>query len=330
MKALRRSPAGAALVAVALLLSGPAAAQGERDFAGVEIEVLPVQGNVYMLIGAGGNTTVQVGSDGVLVVDTQFAGVSDKLLRAIGGLSSEPIRYVVNTHSHGDHIGGNEALILAGNTIAGGNVARTIGDANLGAKAIAHENVLLRMLEQQPQPPQRAWPTDTYVEKRKEVHFNGEAVRILHQPAAHTDGDSIVHFRVSDVISTGDIFVTTGYPFIDTARGGHIEGIIAALNASIEIAVPKDRQEGGTMIVPGHGRISDEADVVEYRDMLTIIRDRVRHMIDAGLTLVEVRAAQPTADYDPRYGSDSGFWTTADFIDTVYRNLGEGGEGSSR
>jgi cyclase len=305
-------------------LPQPAVAQGGNDFADVEIEILPVQGNVYMLVGAGGNTTVQIGPDGVLVVDTQFAAVGDKLLAAIRTLSEAPIRYVVNTHVHGDHIGGNETLIAAGTTIAGGNVARAIGDAGQGAKAVAHENVLLRIAEQESPPPYRAWPTDTYVERRKELYLNGEAVRIVHQPAAHTDGDSIVHFRSSDVVSTGDVFVTTIYPFIDTARGGSIEGIIDALNEIIEIAVPKDRQEGGTMIVPGHGRISDEADVVEYRDMLTIIRDRIRHMIDAGRPLEDVQAARPTADYDPRYGADSGFWTTEQFVETVYRNLSEG------
>jgi cyclase len=291
------------------------------DFANVEIHVQRVRGDVFMLIGAGGNTTVQIGTDGVLVVDTQFAEVSERLIGAIRELSDQPIRYVVNTHVHGDHVGGNEAFFKAGETITGGNVAGTIGDAAEGARVLAHENVLLRMSAAEPPLPFEAWPTDTYIGAHKDLYFNGEAVRILHQPAAHTDGDSIVHFRGSDVIATGDVFVTTLYPFIDLERGGTIQGVLDALNAVIEIAVPAEKQEGGTLIVPGHGRLCDEADVVEYRDMLTIIRDRVQSMIDEGMSLRQVQAARPTSDYDGRYGSDSGFWTTERFVEAVYASL---------
>jgi glyoxylase-like metal-dependent hydrolase (beta-lactamase superfamily II) len=316
----RRAAAALAFTAMTLAVS-PVSAQRNRDFSAVEIEILPVKGNVYALFGAGGNVTVQVGREGVLVVDTQFAELSDKLLAAIGTLSDQPIRYVINTHVHGDHIGGNEALVAAGATVTGGNVTRAIDNAREGAKAIAHENVLLDLARQETPPPIGAWPTDTFVEGPKELYFNDEAIQLIHQPAAHTDGDILVYFRGSDVISTGDVFATTTYPVIDRDRGGSINGIIDALNAIIALTIPRDRQEGGTMVVSGHGRIGDEADVVEYRDMLTIVRDRIQFMIDSGMSLGAVQEARPTLDYDPRYGSDSGFWTTEDFVEAVFLNL---------
>ena len=164
-------------------------------------------------------------------------------------------------------------------------------------------------------------PTDTFFVAQKDVFFNGEAVQILHQPAAHTDGDSLVFFRKSDVVSTGDVFTTTGYPVIRTEDGGSIDGVIAALNRIIEITVPEEKQEGGTMVIPGHGRLADEADVVEYRDMVTIIRDRIQSMIAMGMTPRQVQAAKPTADYDGRYGATSGFWTTEQFVAAAYESL---------
>jgi cyclase len=320
---------GAAAVAVAGVASAQprsANAQPRIDFAAAKIEILPVQGSVYMLVGPVGNSTVQIGDDGVLIVDTQFAELGDKILAAIRTLSDGPIRYVLNTHAHPDHTGGNEPIARAGSTIAGGNVAGTIKDAAEGASVIAHENVLLAMTKRKPPPAQRVLPTDTFFVEQKDLYFSGEAVQLFHQPAAHTDGDSIVYFRKSDVISAGDVFVTTTYPFIDEENGGNINGIIAALNRIIAIAVPADRQEDGTLIVPGHGRLCDEADVVEYRDMLTIVHDRIQDMITHGFTLDQVQAAQPTRDYDARYGATSGFWTTARFVAAVYRNLSGAGK----
>jgi cyclase len=312
------------LVAVAAVTAATGHAQPAIDFASAKIEVLPVSGNVYMLVGPIGNSAVQIGDDGVLVVDTQFAELSDKILAAIRTLSSKPLRYVVNTHGHPDHTGGNEAIARAGITITGGNVAGTIADAAVGAAVLAHENVLLSMTERDPPPPSTALPTDTYFVDEKDLYFNGEAVLLMHQPAAHTNGDTVVYFRGSDVIVAGDVFVTTTYPYIDEAAGGNIEGIIAALNRIIKIAVPADKAENGTLIVPGHGRLCDEADVVHYRDMLTIIRDRIAAMVAEGMTLAQVQAAQPTRDYDGRHGATSGFWTTEQFIAAVYRNLGGG------
>jgi cyclase len=295
--------------------------QGKQNLANAEIHVLPVQGNVYMLVGPGGNVTVQVGKDGVLVVDTMFAETSDKLLAEIRKLSTGPIRYILNTHAHNDHTGGNEKISAAGNTIVGGNFAGQVA-ANSGASIVAHENVLNRMSAQEPKVPFASLPTDTYFNSSKDLYFNGEAVQLFHIPAAHTDGDSIVFFRKSDVVSAGDLFTPGTYPIIDLARGGNVQGIVAALNRIIDITVPADKQEGGTYVIPGHGRLCDEADVVEYRDMLTIVRDRVQDMVKKGLTLEQVKIAKPTRDYDPQYGASTGFWTTDMFVEAVYKSLG--------
>lgn len=278
-----------------------------------------------MLVGAGGNITVQTGSDGVLLVDAGLAAMSDQVLAAVRQLSSGPIRYIIDTHVHPDHTGGNEAIAQAGATIAGGNVVGDIGaSAGNQATVIAFQTVLERMsapLAGAAATPQGAWPTETYTTPERKLYFNGEGLELIHIPEAHTDGDTIVYFRRSDVVSAGDIFVTNGYPIIDLARGGNIEGVIAGLNRIIHIAIPADEQEGGTMIIPGHGRLCDVADVVFYQEMVTIIRDRIKHLIDAGMTLEQVKAAHPTRDYDPRYGSDRGFWTTDQFVAAVYRSL---------
>ncbi|MBI2186615.1 MAG: hypothetical protein HYU37_05750 [Acidobacteria bacterium] len=239
---------------------------------------------------------------------------------------------------HADHTGGNERLRGAGRTFTGGNVAGTIADAAEGAAILAHEKVLNRMSEPGPggQPaPFGALPTDTYyTDGMKLSHFfNGEGVQLLHQPAAHSDGDTIVFFRGSDVISAGDVFLTTTYPVIDVERGGTINGVIDGLNRILDLAIPEFRTEGGTLVIPGHGRISDSADVAYYRDMVTIVRDRIQAMVEKGMTLEQVKAARPTADYDPRYGTPSrgrdgdpagatsGPWTTDMFIEAVYRTV---------
>ncbi|HEX4134350.1 MAG TPA: MBL fold metallo-hydrolase [Bryobacteraceae bacterium] len=283
-----------------------------QNFDNVEEKILPVQGNVYMLVGAGGNSTLQVGKDGVLVVDTQYAQMAPKIMAAIRTLSPMPIKYIINTHVHGDHTDGNGALVKLG---GGGAMPRII----------ANDHVLNRM-SAKPAPGQAAipdsnWPNDEYFGASKDFFFNNEAVMVYHMPDAHTDGDSIVFFRRSDVVSTGDVFTPEHYPIIDLQRGGSVQGIIDALNRIIEITVPAKYQEGGTYVIPGHGRLCEEADVVEYRDMVTIIRDRIADLLKKGRTLEQVKTAKPTLDYDTQYGATTGIWTTDMFIDAVYKSL---------
>src|SRR5665213_547437 len=286
-----------------------------------EIEVPPVQGNIYMLAGAGGNITLQLGENGVLVVDTGTAPMSAKVIAEIRKLSRKPLRYVVNTDVHDDHTGGNEAFSKEGGTSTAVNIVNTPGaSASQSVQILGHEDILDRMSASVNGKPARsslAWPTDTFFDDPKELFFNGESLRILHQPAAITDGDSLVYFRRSDVVSTGDIFMTTGYPPIDLRDGGGIQGVLDGLNHILDLTIPAHDEEGGTMVIPGHGRICDEADVMEYRDMVTIIRDRIWSLIGKGMTLEQVEASRPTMDYDGLY--DVTAPAANRFVETVYR-----------
>src|SRR6202167_779755 len=301
------------LCASLLAICVAGATSQQQDFDKIEIHVEPVQHNIYMLVGAGGNTTVQVGSEGVLMVDTQFAPLAPKLMAEIRKLSPGPLRYIINTHMHPDHVGGNTAIAkLAGY------------DPALPLKIIAQENVLNRLTATapgQPSFPQAGLPIDEYGTPTKNLHFNGEAIIIYHEPNAHTDGDSLVLFRGSDVISAGDIFTPDAYPFIDLEHGGSVQGEILALNHILQLAVPAKTQEGGTYIVPGHGRICDDADVVEFRDMVVIVRDRIRSMVQKGMTLEQLKAAKPTRDYDTEYVTSNSFVTADRFVEAVYKSL---------
>ena len=284
------------------------------------IQVTHVQGKVYMLSGAGANITAQIGDEGVLLVDTGATGLSDKVVAALRQLTDKPIRIVINTHVHPDHVGGNEPIAKIGQWF-GGNAPGNFGLPTTSARVIAHEQVLTRMsapVGQTAPSPFGAWPTETFFTADKELFFNGEAIQLLHQPAAHTDGDVIVFFRRSDVVSAGDLFTTTSYPVIDAKNGGTIQGFIAGVNHILDVTIPEDKEEGGTYVIPGHGRLADEADVVEFRDMATIVRDRVRDLVRKGMTLAQVKAARPTLDYDRRYGSPDAF------LESLYRDLTAG------
>lgn len=315
-----------ATVAFASAWSGQA--QAQQNFDDVEIHTLKVRDNIYMLVGAGGNITVQIGDDGVFLVDTMFAPLSGKIVAAIHELTDKPIRYIVDTHHHADHIGGNENLRVAGATVIGGNMPGAVPYAGEGAQIIAHENVLLRLslLTGDEAVPSTMWPTNSFFGDEKRMYYNGEGIRIIHQPPAHTDGDVLVFFRKSDVVSVGDVFSTTGWPVIDRSAGGTYLGLIEALDNVVDLIIPVYGQDGGTLVIPGHGRLSGLGDVLDYREMVIVIHDRLRAMIDAGMTLEQIKAAQPARDYEPVYGSSTSFWTTDQFIEAAYASLSEEGE----
>jgi len=306
------------LSAALLLLAAPFTV-AQQDFDAVEIHTLKVRDNIYMLVGSGGNITVQTGDEGVLIIDTQYAQLSDKILAAIRELSDKPLRYIINTHHHGDHVGGNANLREAGFTPVGGNVGGDLSDAGEGARILAHENVLLNMAADE-NVSTEMWPTMTFFNDKRDIYFNDEGIRVMHQPNAHTNGDSIIFFRKSDVITTGDAYITSFYPFIDMSSGGSINGFIDAANAIIDLVIPEYGQDGGTLVIPGHGRLSDIGDVINWREMLTIVRDRIVDMKVRGMSLEDVLAARPTRDYDPRWAGE-GIFSTENFVTAVYMTL---------
>ncbi len=271
---------------------------------------------------------MQAGAQGILLVDTGVATMSDKVLAAITTISRRPLRYIVNTTHADDHTGGNAAIAATGEIIPFREANYTAGPQGAldthKASVISFLTVFHRMAgagAKAAPTPEAAWPDNTYSTPQKRLSFNDEPVVIMHQPA-NTDGNSIILFRKSDVVSAGDLLDLSGYPRIDLEAGGSLQAIVDGLNRLIEITVPSANASGGTLVVPGHGRISDHAEVAYYRDMTTIIRDRIQDMIRKKMTLAQVVAARPTRDWDARYGRDSGAWTTDMFVEAAYRSLG--------
>jgi len=331
-----------------------------------QVHVMPVQGNVYMLIADGTNITASVGRDGIAIVNTGSAQMTDKVLTALSELAksvvsppatntcfgancpgmpswsspyfnavvasprpARPIRYIINTSAAPEHVGGNEKLAAsanfrrAGGAGGFGSAVREIGTA---ATIVAHDGVLTAMstpADKAAAAPEAAWPVDTFFDDfyKLSEYVNGEPVILYHAKAANTDGDSFAFFRHSEVIAAGNLFSTISYPLVDTAKGGTIQGVIDGLNQILDLSVAEYRSQGGTWIVPGRGRLSDTADVASYRNMLVMIRDRIRDLKKQGKTLEQVKAARPTLDFDGRYGATTGPWTTNMFIEAVYKTV---------
>jgi cyclase len=327
-----------ALAAVALLSTARVDTQGARPAWAWrpavpvandgQVHVLPVRGRISMLVGAGGNITVSAGDDGVLLVDTGTAAMSDKVLAAVRSIAPRgTIRYIVNTDERDDFTGGNDKIALAGNTIRF-RIATDPRVSDALAKDRASVISFISVFERMSAPTGKiaprsedAWPDDTYSSTQKKLYFNDEPVLVVHVPAG-TDGNSIVHFRVDDVISVGDLIDMTSYPFIDVKAGGSINQVVEGLNRLLELTVPDRKTELGTFVIPGRGRLLDQSDVAYYREMVAIIRDRIQDGVKRGLTLAQVKAEKPTLDYEPRFGHATGAWTTDMFVEAAYRSLG--------
>ncbi len=294
------------VILIAILASACTYAQSAAPVSSDDIGVLKVQGNVYMLVTDAGNIAAQVGDEGILVVNTGTEELAPKVAAVLKKLADKSILWVVNTDAAPNHIGGNSVL-----PHLSGLAPRQ------DPRIVAYENVLDRVSHRQPKVPDVLWPNDEYFRPVKDFSFNGEAIEVYHVPDALTDGDSLVHFRRSDVLATGDVFTPDRYPVIHTDQGGTIQGELDALNEILRITVPLKYEEAGTYVIPGRGRLCDEADVVEYRNMATIVRDRVRALVAKDNTLEQVKAARPTRDYDTQYDKAS-----ADaFVEAIYKTV---------
>ena len=316
---LMKTAFAAVVLAGALVPAGVVLAQ--KPAAGDALDVVQVRPNFYMIAGAGGNIAVQVGPQGAVVVDSGRAEMADAVVAAIKRLTNEPIRWVINTGADDEHVGGNEKLSKAGKALGGGILT---GGA---APVIGVEEVVNRMsalVGGKSRYPVNAWPTESFSRKQKALYLNDDPIVVMRQMAAHSDSDTIVFFRRSDVVVTGDVFDPTRFPVIDLEHGGSIQGEIDTLNGLIDLvvsSVPLPWNPGGTLVVPGHGRVCEQAEIVDYRDMVTIVRNTIQRMISKGMTLDQIKAANPTQGFRNQYGSDTGAWTTDMFVEAVYKGL---------
>lgn len=301
-----------------------------------QVQLLHAQGQIYMLAGPTSNATVQVGQDGLLFVDTPDPELVPAAMALIRSLGDKPVRYIVNTSLDANYVSGDQALIrfgtrklppISGSVYASAPVAAA--GAVDGVSILAQENVFNRLTASDHAPYPGAVITSTYFQPSKDFFLNGEGIVVYHVAHGHTDGDSIVHFRQSDVVSTGALFTPGHYPNIDVPKGGSVDGLLAGLNFILSLTIPADFQEGGTQVIPGYGRLCNEADVVEYRDMVSIIRDRVQDMRTRGMTLAQVQAARPTFDYDTEYAGAHGGINAQSFVKSIYDSLNPTG-GASR
>jgi cyclase len=312
--------------ALALLACGALSAAGPDSG---DLDVVKVRPNFYMIAGAGANIGVQIGSDGLVLVNAGLAGESARVLAALRKITDLPIRYVIDTNADADFVGGNGNLAKAGKTIFTnvlGNAALAEAMTNGGAAAIlAHDSILQRMSAPTGKTspfPDDALPTEAFYPKRYTLRMNDEGIEVDYQPAAHSGADSFVFFRGSDVVAAGDILDKTRFPVIDVANGGSIQGEIEALNKLIDLAIPPTPfiyKGVGTYVIPGHGRLCEQMEVVDYRDMVVTVRDVIADMIKQGMTLDQIKAASPAKPYETQYGTKEG--STSAFVEAIYRGL---------
>jgi glyoxylase-like metal-dependent hydrolase (beta-lactamase superfamily II) len=306
------------MLALALLAgSGPLYAQA--------LDTIQIRQNVWVIFGAGGNVTVHVGEDGVILVDSGSEAMAPKTLDAVRAITKAPIRMIINTSADPEHVGGNDKVGAAGVPINPDNFTD-----EERATVLSHENVMQRMSapknRNEKPAPTAMWPTETFTSRFRSFYVNDDAVQVIRQLGAVSDGDVLVHFRRADVIATGDVVDLRRFPMIDAARGGSIQGELEALNRLLDLTVPPMPlvlKPGRTLLVPGHGRVSDYGELVDYRDMVTTIKDIIEDMVKKGMTLEQVKASHPVLEYEGRYGASSGFWTTDAFIEAMYRSLSQ-------
>ncbi len=316
-RALVHRAVAAVLSVVALgvlgLVSARAAEPGNGD-----LDVVPVTKNVYMIPGDGGNVVVQVGVDGVVLVNAGTADGTDHLLAAVRKITPLPIRYIIDTDGDADSAGGNSAIAAAGQSLYNPPLGP-------GASILSFSTVLARVAHT-PGYPDSGWPTEAFLSPRDSLIINGEPIVVIHEPSAHSDGDSFVMLRNSNVVDAGNVMDMTRFPMIDLAHGGSIRGEIDALDDLLQLAIPPsplvyDYNDNATTVIPAHGRLCEQWEVVDYRDMTVIITDTIADMMKRHMTLNQIQAADPTQAYEARYGSTTGPWTTNMFVAAVYHSL---------